>query len=90
MLYGCAYGNIAHRVRRAYRVDRGALLSWVRVVAVCVALGAASVAVGQEPTPTPTPTPGPTLYDAALQTNQFLIALMGMVFVLIMASQTKP
>jgi hypothetical protein len=85
MLYGFSNRTLASSVRRSHRFDRSVLLHWVGVVALCLTLAAASVAQAQSPSPTPS-----SYGDFGVQqTNQLLVLLLGMVFMLILANQTK-
>ena len=66
---------------------RAALSWWLGVITCCVTLAATSVAVAQSPSPSVTPS---SYGDFGVQqTNQLLVLLLGMVFMLILASQTK-
>ena len=84
MLYGVSNRTLSFSVRRKVRVDRGSVLRALIFCCVVAAVFAANVVQAQSPTPV-------SYGDfAAQQTNQLLVLLLAMLFVLIAASQTKP
>ena len=85
MLYGVSNRTLAATFTRACYCGHSSLSWSVGVVACCLTLAAASIAVAQSPSPTPS-----SYGDFGVeQTNQLLVLLLGMVFMLILATQTK-
>lgn len=84
MLYGVSNRTLPHGVRRKGGVDCALVLRALTVCLVVAAVFAATVVRAQSPTPS-------SYGDfAAQQTNQLLVLLLGLIFMLIAASQTKP